>query len=105
MMAPQNPLRRILVALPVFLLIVSCTGTPEYQTTQPTPELDGPPTYLPMDPSLVADARPKREKLCIHCARPYRIGSQVFRPMQSAAGYQETGTASWYGRKFHGRNT
>ncbi len=37
--------------------------------------------------------------------RPYRVGGRTYYPLASAAGYDETGIASWYGRKFHGRKT
>ncbi|RMH51974.1 MAG: septal ring lytic transglycosylase RlpA family protein [Zetaproteobacteria bacterium] len=37
--------------------------------------------------------------------RPYRVGGRWYHPLQSAAGYDETGIASWYGRDFHGRRT
>lgn len=37
--------------------------------------------------------------------RPYVINNQVYYPINSAAGYRETGTASWYGRQFQGKRT
>ncbi|MDQ6963867.1 MAG: septal ring lytic transglycosylase RlpA family protein [Mariprofundales bacterium] len=37
--------------------------------------------------------------------KPYQIGGQWYYPLQSAAGYDETGVASWYGRDFHGKKT
>ncbi len=37
--------------------------------------------------------------------KPYTIAGKRYHPLQSAAGFDETGTASWYGRKFHGRKT
>jgi rare lipoprotein A len=36
---------------------------------------------------------------------PYRVGRQWYQPIPDAAGFRERGTASWYGRKFHGRKT
>jgi len=36
---------------------------------------------------------------------PYRVNGRWYRPVAQAAGYDETGIASWYGRKFHGRKT
>lgn len=35
----------------------------------------------------------------------YEVWGQRYHPMKSAEGYQETGIASWYGTKFHGRQT
>ena len=38
-------------------------------------------------------------------ARPYTVLGRTYHPVASAHGYVETGTASWYGRDFHGRPT
>ncbi len=37
--------------------------------------------------------------------RPYKINGKTYYPLPSAIGYSETGLASWYGPKFHGRQT
>ena len=37
--------------------------------------------------------------------RPYVVNGRTYYPLPSAEGYIETGMASWYGRKFHGRKT
>ncbi len=37
--------------------------------------------------------------------RPYKINGRTYYPLPSAIGYSETGLASWYGPKFHGRQT
>lgn len=37
--------------------------------------------------------------------KPYKIEGKSYYPIPSAYGYSETGTASWYGDKFHGRKT
>lgn len=37
--------------------------------------------------------------------KPYKIGGKTYYPINSANGYKETGNASWYGKKFHGRKT
>jgi rare lipoprotein A len=37
--------------------------------------------------------------------RPYSIRGKTYHPIPSAAGYRETGYASWYGPNFHGRRT
>jgi len=37
--------------------------------------------------------------------RPYNINGRTYYPLPSAVGYSETGLASWYGPKFHGRQT
>ncbi len=37
--------------------------------------------------------------------KPYRIDGKTYYPLPTARGYVETGIASWYGDKFHGRKT
>jgi rare lipoprotein A len=37
--------------------------------------------------------------------KPYRVAGKIYYPLSSAAGYNQTGVASWYGRDFHGRLT
>lgn len=37
--------------------------------------------------------------------KPYTVLGKRYYPLQSAAGYDEVGMASWYGRDFHGRKT
>ena len=37
--------------------------------------------------------------------RPYRVGTQWYQPIPDADGFRQRGTASWYGKKFHGRKT
>ena len=36
---------------------------------------------------------------------PYKVFGKTYRVMKSAKGYRKTGVASWYGTKFHGRDT
>lgn len=37
--------------------------------------------------------------------RPYTVFGQHYTPIASARGFVQTGIASWYGKKFHGRKT
>ncbi len=37
--------------------------------------------------------------------KPYKIAGKTYHPMASAKGFSQTGKASWYGKKFHGRKT
>ncbi len=37
--------------------------------------------------------------------RPYVINNRAYSPLPSAEGFEETGTASWYGSDFHGNPT
>ena len=37
--------------------------------------------------------------------KPYKIGKNWYKPLPHARGFSQRGTASWYGKKFHGRKT
>jgi rare lipoprotein A len=37
--------------------------------------------------------------------KPYKIGRNWYKPLPHARGFTQRGTASWYGKKFHGRKT
>lgn len=37
--------------------------------------------------------------------KPYKIDGKTYRPIASSKGFLQTGKASWYGKKFHGRKT
>ncbi len=37
--------------------------------------------------------------------RPYTVMGKTYYPLQTAAGYDEVGKASWYGKDFHGKKT
>lgn len=95
------------------LLVTACTMNPtqqeqdpEISANPPDSEIsDGPPDHLTIDPMQVANAIPKPERLCTLCKNPYQVNGITYQPATSSHGYQETGVASWYGKKFHGRNT
>ena len=64
---------------------------------------DGPPKGS-VDVSQIPDAVPEP-----HYGRfkhtPYELMGVTYTPMKSANGYVKEGTASWYGTKFHGKQT
>lgn len=95
-------------------LATGCSGGPAPRPATPaTPAApsspyysdDRPPERLPVDPDSVADAVPRHEPLSATGNRPYTALGKRYHPLASAAGYVKRGTASWYGRKFHGRRT
>ena len=57
-------------------------------------------------PDLPGDAVPRPEPRSKYGNGPrYEVLDKWYTVMQSSAGYQERGVASWYGKKFHGRLT
>jgi rare lipoprotein A len=54
----------------------------------------------------VVDAQPRPEPiLAAGNTSPYPVNGVEYRVLASSRGYRARGIASWYGRKFHGRNT
>lgn len=55
---------------------------------------------------LLSCARPeKRPQPPPGYPQPYKVGKHWYQPLKDADDYRERGTASWYGRQFHGRKT
>lgn len=86
-----------------FLLPACSTLTP---TPTPAPEVSVLPQPVPSPESAVVT-----EQLLYEPAsrrgnpETYEVFGKTYRVMGSSAGYRETGVASWYGAKFHGRST
>ena len=53
----------------------------------------------------IPDAVPKVEPLRAANNRPYTVLGRQYTPYTELASYKASGTASWYGRKFHGQRT
>lgn len=87
---------RWLAANCLALLLFGCSSNPKQ---------DGGPRG-PIDFSKIPDAVPKVEPLSKYGNPPsYLVDDIRYYPMESSAGYQERGIASWYGTKFHGKKT
>lgn len=73
----------------------------------PQAETNGPAT-AGIDPNIPLETAvtPKLEPIVKGTTRPYLVNGEWMRPMSDVrTPYVETGVASWYGKKFHGRNT
>jgi rare lipoprotein A len=66
---------------------------------------DGPPATLPSELDRVADAEPRDEPLHRFANRQYTVFGVNYTPMTTLAPLRQRGTASWYGKKFHGQKT
>ena len=83
------------------LALVACSG-PEPRGIAGD---DGAP-IAPIAVEDVADAVPRPDPLLpAGNTSPYVIEGREYRVLATAAGYDETGVASWYGTKFHGQRT
>lgn len=65
---------------------------------------DGPPRF-PRNIEHIPNAVPKAEQLSRRGNKPYEVFGQRYHPMKSHKNYKESGLASWYGTKFHGKTT
>ena len=108
--------RKVAACAALALLVVSCsssrTAAPQKSTAvvRATPGLDinrahkdGAP-WWDVDVSRIPDATPT-----LHTgpykANPYTVLGKTYFPIQESKTYVASGTASWYGTKFHGQNT
>jgi rare lipoprotein A len=98
------------------LLLASCTSS---RAPEPVPAaqgggISGPANYSQphrdgapwwdVDVSRIPDAVPMPH-YGKYKASPYNVLGKTYYPMQDARNYRATGTASWYGTKFHGQAT
>lgn len=98
--------RLIAYSLIVLACITACSTMPGKQAPVVSTSLrDGPPPF-PVDVSQLKDAVPKFEPKSIYGNPPsYVAVGKRYYVLDSAKGYDKTGTASWYGSKFHGKLT
>src|SRR5579859_7073484 len=66
---------------------------------------DGPGDKPPGNLAEIPDAQPKRESLIAAANRPYAVFGRSYEPLAKVQPFQQTGLASWYGRRFHGQKT
>lgn len=112
----MSPLWTRLVALGVTgALLASCSSTPAPSTTPSKsttssgpgdyarPHKDGAP-WWDVDVSQIPDAVPMPH-YGPYKANPYTVLGKTYFPISDGHRYSATGTASWYGTKFHGQPT
>lgn len=99
--APSGPSREVATPVrPAQVSISQLLRRPGGTYTDDAP--DGVP---PVDLDRVADATPQPEPLHPSANEPYTVFGRAYEPMTVFAPYRRQGTASWYGRKFHGQRT
>ncbi len=85
-------------------LLAACSTPP--QLPAPGTQRDGPPSQPPPDLLSRPDAQPQVEPIRSGGPnKPYEVLGQRYTPLTADAPVAETGLASWYGRRFHGRPT
>lgn len=92
--------RCLAVVLTAALLAAGCA------TRTPTTDRDGPPDSIPPGLMQRLDAEPRIEPVRAGGPnKPYEALGRRYEPVLADLPMAETGLASWYGRKYHGRNT
>ena len=66
---------------------------------------DGPGVNPPSNLDRIADAVPRDEPLHRGANKPYTVLGRSYVPNVAVTSFQQTGMASWYGRKYHGQKT
>lgn len=91
---------------------VGCSVLPKAGTDRPRPASpggyyldDGPGDMAPADLDAIPNAQPKAEPLHKFANKPYSVLGLSFKPLPENTPYKVRGTASWYGKKFHGLKT
>lgn len=85
------------LALTLVALLLGACGS--------SPERDRGPSK-PIDFSHLPDATPKKDRRTRAGNKsPYTVLGKTYQVMPDSKGFRQQGQASWYGKKFHGRNT
>lgn len=112
--------RNLIIILTGIALLSACSNIPRRSSGETTASKpiaapavtggkylagDGPGADAPDNLDSIPDAVPKAEPLHRYANRPYSALGKTYTPLQSVGSYKERGTASWYGKKFHGQRT
>ncbi len=90
-------------AVLVLALVAGCSSTPEKRPGGYYKD-DGPPDKR-VNVAAIPDAVPRAETLHRWANRPYEALGRQYVPLTRVGVYTQRGTASWYGKRFHGNPT
>lgn len=96
MQPTSSPFKLCLLSL---FALTACSSSGRYQIAQ-----DHAPNDIP-DVSAVENAHPKFEPYSRGGNKDYTVFGKSYKVLKTGANFSETGTASWYGAKFHGHKT
>ena len=94
------------------ILMAGCSSSPR-KDARPGPTSqkggyymdDGPGSHTPANLDAIPDAVPKNEPLHRFANRPYKQFDKAYVPLTSVQAFRQRGSASWYGKKYHGQKT
>lgn len=103
----------LVMALALSMVLSGCVSSPpddSWRNDDPNAGRysmeDDSPVLENFDMSRVREVIPQREpRTAAGNTSPYTINGRTYRVLNTEEGYVETGSASWYGRKFHGHKT
>ncbi|MBA6328413.1 septal ring lytic transglycosylase RlpA family protein [Colwellia sp. MB02u-6] len=98
-MAKLNINHHICLCVLIILISACSTNYGRYQQKN-----DSTPSRLPTTSEL-HDATPRAEAFSLGGNKNYHVRGKDYRVLKSAENFSQAGTASWYGRKFHGHLT
>ena len=97
--------RPLLLAVLCVLVLSGCQSSSS-KPAHKAEERDGPPLVEPVGLAHLPDPEVRHEQPTKRGnPKSYTVLGKTYYVMNSAAGYDAVGNASWYGRKFHGRLT
>lgn len=106
--------KNIILLLTSTLILAACSSTPQRSADKTTPQSvtgggflpgDGPDGNAPPNLDAIPDAVPKAEPLHRYANRQYVALGKTYTPLTKTGDYKARGSASWYGKKFHGKRT
>lgn len=106
-MRSHLPTGSLTALLLLVVLVAGCASTENRRVSDSRYTMDqdtGPDGHF--DVSTVVEPDPSYEPpTSAGNKSPYEVWGETYSVLDSAHGYEATGTASWYGRKFHGHKT
>jgi rare lipoprotein A len=96
---------RLALMLLVVLLLAACSSAPTRSSHGGYYKDDGPGGRPPANLDTIADAQPRREPLNRAANQPYEVFGKRYIPLTELRPFTQRGTASWYGKRFHGQKT
>ena len=112
---PGRSIGRLLCGAATAVVFVGgCATAPTKPAVEPKPELpdgapavikDGAPAAPPPGLAMLPDPVVRNDPKSRRGNNPYVVFGEHYQVMDTAAGYDQVGGASWYGTKFHGRTT
>ena len=101
------PITHYLIAAALAIALGGCGTTPKAPPARPGGYYldDGPGGKPPANLDSIPDAVPRVEPINRGTARPYVVMGRNYTPMTSLSLYKARGIATWYGRRYHGKQT